>query len=159
MMCGCLCTQLHVPDQGAPGSLPDPTSHLSPECSPLQPSLGWAWLPQHLLPVSPSCLFLQVALSLKKSLSLPRIPASAALGSVAILSCPLSYPSLCFWYFPPYSVSLPLFPWFCFYHSASTHLSLLGSISVTSSPIHSSLLPPTSFTPCHCAPPSSSPWL
>ena len=32
---------------GRPGGLPDPGSHLFPECSSLQPPLRYAWLPHH----------------------------------------------------------------------------------------------------------------
>lgn len=176
--CGCLCTQLDVPDVGTPGGLPDPRPHLFPECSPLQLSLGWAWLPCHPqtqdLPVSPGCLFLQVALSLRKPLNLPgpsHPPVPAPPSEPRARICPESRPlqhwglwpslscPLCFWCFPPYSVSLPPFPWLCFCHSASAHLSLLGSPSVTSPPIHLSLLLPSFFTTCRCIPPSPTPWL
>lgn len=64
----CVC-----PAVGVPGGLLDPRSHLSSD-APLQPPLGWAWLPHHpqtrVLCISPGCLFL-VALSLRQQSNLP----------------------------------------------------------------------------------------
>lgn len=96
--------------------------------------------------------------------NLPRIPASAALGSVAILSCPLSYPSLCFWYFPPYAVPLPvslvLFLSLCLHPPVPPgfhicHLTPHSFIPPPSHLLHSLSLRPTLFISLALGPTSS----
>lgn len=140
LLCSCPSGGLGSPPPPNPGPsrlpwLPVPAGGSVP-----QKTLKPAW---SLPPTGPSPAFRA------QGENLPRIPASAVLGSVVVLV-------LCF---PPYSVSLPPFPWLCFCRSASAHLSLLGCPSVTSPPIHLSLLLPSFFTTCRCIPPSPTPWL